>query len=65
MPPGLVDSSFFLTAFGRHPSYSYIPERMTMPEIEKRLAVILETDWKAEATAIFSKRENSDADTHS
>ncbi|KAJ7745519.1 hypothetical protein B0H14DRAFT_2986299 [Mycena olivaceomarginata] len=31
-----------------HPIQSYIPERMRMKSIEKRMAEIVDTDWKAE-----------------
>ncbi|KAJ7122637.1 hypothetical protein C8R43DRAFT_1032170 [Mycena crocata] len=42
-----------------HPIDSFVLEDMRMGAVEARLAAILETDWKAEGTALLAERQAS------
>jgi len=36
---------------------SFIPNHMRFSAIEKRLKILMETDWKAEATLLLERRQ--------
>ncbi|KAJ7462127.1 hypothetical protein FB451DRAFT_1140209 [Mycena latifolia] len=43
-----------------HPIQSFVPERMKMAAVERRLGAILEHDWRAEAADLLEQRAASD-----